>query len=399
MAAADAQLLWLSAKVRNDQFLLYVFDGTPHPSAVDEVRTRAQDCDELRLRVRDDSRWRYPRWVRGEVEDRQFVEHGTAEWQQCLDVLSRADQLDATVMNWRMHVFRSESRCVVAIQMTHAFADGNRAAALAGVLLGRRTGPPPVLTPNRGFLPWRGLMAARTHRHFERDVEAGRIPAPDGPRPLSGVNAAPSGAPAFRTLELLRENLSGPTVTIGAMVAISEALGGYLAARGEDISRLGAEVPMASAHARARNNFRNVGVGLFPELDRQARAGRIAAELAAHRRRGAHPAMRASEAAFAAVPASVLRWGVGKFDPTARTPAVTGNTVVSSVNRGPADLAFGGCPVVLTAGYPALSPMQSLTHGVHGIGERLAISVHADTGNVNVEEYVDRLSDALGLQS
>lgn len=402
MAAADAQLFWLSAKVRNDQFLLYIFDGTPCARAVDEVRSRAQACEELCLRVRDDNWWSYPTWVRGEIDDRQFVEHRSMEWQQCLDTLARADQLDATVMSWRMHIFRSELRCVVAIQMTHAVADGTRAAALAGVLLGRRNTLPAVVTPDRGFLPWKGLMAARAHLQFVRDVEAGLLPAPQGPRPALSVNAAPAGTSTFRTLEVRREDLPGPTVTVGALVAVSEALGGYLAERGEDITRLGAEVPMAapfSALSAARNNFRNVGVGLFPELNRRARAERIAAELAGHRRRGAHPAMLASEAAFAATPAVVLRWGVGKFDPSARTPAVTGNTIVSSVNRGPADLSFGGCPVLLTAGYPALSQMQSLTHGVHGIGGRLAISVHADTANVDVDAYMDRLSDALGCQA
>ena len=73
----------------------------------------------------------------------------------------------------------------------------------------------------------------------------------------------------------------------------------------------------------------------------------------------------------------MLRWGVSQFDVNVRSPVVIGNTVVSSVNRGPADLSFGGRPVVLTAGYPALSPMMGLTHGVHGIGETIAISVHA----------------------
>ena len=134
-------------------------------------------------------------------------------------------------------------------------------------------------------------------------------------------------------------------------------------------------------------------------MNRRARAERIADELAAHRRRGAHPAVLASQAAFAAMPAAVLRWGMARVDPAARTAAVTGNTVVSSVNRGPADLSFGGCPVLLTTGYPALSSMQSLTHGVHGIGGHLAISVHADTVNVDVDAYMDRLSDALGCQA
>ena len=75
---------------------------------------------------------------------------------------------------------------------------------------------------------------------------------------------------------------------------------------------------------------------------------------------------------------------------------VIGNTVVSSVNRGAADLSFGGAPVVLTAGYPALSPMMGLTHGVHGIGDTVAISVHAAESAIgDVDAYVDRLDAAL----
>lgn len=61
MAAPDAHLLWLSAKVPNDQFLLFVFDGTPNPSAVKDIYRRAEAMDELRLRVRDEGPWRYPR--------------------------------------------------------------------------------------------------------------------------------------------------------------------------------------------------------------------------------------------------------------------------------------------------------------------------------------------------
>jgi hypothetical protein len=70
---------------------------------------------------------------------------------------------------------------------------------------------------------------------------------------------------------------------------------------------------------------------------------------------------------------------------------------VSSVDRGPADLRFGGAPVVVTAGCPALSPMMGLTHGVHGIGETIAVSVHAaDSAIGDVDAYVERLAAALG---
>ena len=143
------------------------------------------------------------------------------------------------------------------------------------------------------------------------------------------------------------------------------------------------------------NNFRNVGIGLHPDADRARRAELIGAELVAQRRRGGHPAMLASARASAAMPAALLRWGVGHFDPDARSETVTGNTVVSSVNRGPADLSFGGSPVLFSAGYPALSPMMSLTHGVHGIGDTIAVSVHADAANVDVDSYVERLRSAL----
>ena len=89
---------------------------------------------------------------------------------------------------------------------------------------------------------------------------------------------------------------------------------------------------------------------------------------------------------------------MGRFDPTVRSTTVIGHTVVSSINRGAADLSFGGHPVVLTAGYPALSTMMSLTHGVHGIGGRMAISIHADPSVVDIDDYTHRLSDALGCQ-
>ena len=154
---------------------------------------------------------------------------------------------------------------------------------------------------------------------------------------------------------------------------------------------------MAKTGPRTANNqFGNVGIGLYPTLDRDARIGRIVEDLAQRRRRAQHPAMLAASRAYAATPAPLLRWSVRQFDASLRSPTVTGNTVVSSVNRGAADLRFGGTPVVMTAGYPALSPMMGLTHGVHGIGATVAVSVHAAESAVgDVDAYVARLERAL----
>ena len=53
--------------------------------------------------------------------------------------------------------------------------------------------------------------------------------------------------------------------------------------------------------------------------------------------------------------------------------------------------------MVLTAGYPALSPLMGLTHGVHGIGDTVAISVHAAESAVpDIDDYLDRLRVAVG---
>ncbi|RAV02153.1 DUF1298 domain-containing protein, partial [Mycobacterium colombiense] len=191
-----------------------------------------------------------------------------------------------------------------------------------------------------------------------------------------------------------RAQLPGPTITVSALSAISQALSKLL---GGQCDSLGAEVPMAKPGApRAYNHFGNVVVGLYPKLARNARAERIAADLANGRRRFEHPATRAADRAFAAVPAGLLRWGIGQFDVGERASQVSGNTVVSSVNRGAADLSFGGAPVVLTAGYPALSPMMGLTHGVHGIGDTIAISVHAaESALPDIDAYLALLDAAL----
>jgi hypothetical protein len=407
MSTVDAQMFWMSAKIPNDQFLLYAFAEVPADfgAAVAELRRNAESCGELRLRVVDDCSLRYPRWVDSPCAESQFEVHEPGlMWQECLDSIDAlaADQLDVREMSWRAHIYPNVAQIpgaslagsVIVLQIAHSLGDGTRAAALAGVLFGRPGQIRPVI-PDRGFLVSRAVAAARAHRQLVGDVEAGRVPAAVPPRPVLSINRVRSGRSVLHTFRVNRGWLM-PTVTVGAMVAISEALGRYLDARGEDVSRLAAEVPMRnSSKAHAHNNFRNVSVGLQATVAPAERAQLIVEELAMHRRRGAHPAMSASRNAFAATPAPLLRWGVRQFDPTLRSDVVAGNTVISSVDRGAADLSFGHCSVMLTAGFPALSPMQSLTHGVHGIGDAIAISVHADPSNIDVDEYLERLLDAL----
>lgn len=146
----------------------------------------------------------------------------------------------------------------------------------------------------------------------------------------------------------------------------------------------------------AYNHFGNVGVGLYPELAPVARMTRIAEDLAARRLRAGHRAMRAADVAFAVTPAALLRWGMDRFDPDVRPSAVTGNTVVSSVNCGAADFTFGGAPVAMAAAFAGLSPMMGLTHVVVGVGDTVTIGVHAAESALGGPDGMDRYVAALG---
>ena len=169
MAALDAQMLMLSAKVPNDQFLLYAFDGTPRDlaSALDELLRHAAACSELRFRVVDEHPWRYPRWEPGEITPDQLWIHDLEDdhWQSCLDRVAQlsAEQLDPSRMCWRVNVFPAvrdipgvaAGGSVVVVQMTHALGDGSRSAELAGAMLGRRQPITSVAPPHPGPLLWR----------------------------------------------------------------------------------------------------------------------------------------------------------------------------------------------------------------------------------------------------
>src|SRR5271163_359156 len=86
MTAVDAQFYWMSAKVPSDEFMLYAFDGEPtdFECAVDDVRSRAQACHALTLRVEDGSPLTYPRWVPTVVEPERVRRHhlDDASWRR-----------------------------------------------------------------------------------------------------------------------------------------------------------------------------------------------------------------------------------------------------------------------------------------------------------------------------
>ena len=413
LAAVDAQTFWMSAAIPNDQFLLYAFEegSAALDRALREIQDRARVCAELSLRIVDDRFWAYPRWARCGVGPEQFAVHEPAEgtWAGCLAAVAALaqNQLDPRAMTWRLHVFPTlegvpgarRRGTVAVLQICHALADGARSSALAGYLFGR-AGTVPGVVPRRqtaGRFALRAFSAGRAHRTLVRETASGLIPDAAVSRPVLRTNARPSGPRHCRTVICDRGRLPGPTITVGVLARVSTALSGHVRELGDDPSQLGAEVPMSKSGPRlANNHFGNIGVSLHPDVEIESRAHRIAGDLRQRRRRANHPAMRAQDEAFAAIPAPLLRWGVSQFDPDVRSPTVTGNTVVSSVNRGARDLRFGAAPVLFTAGFPSLSPMMGLTHGVHGIGDVIAVSVHAaQSAIVDFDAYLERLEREL----
>lgn len=413
LTAVDAQMFWMSARMPNDTFLLYAFDGVPADlnAAIDELIANARTSPDLSRRIEDPARWHYPVWVHHDVDAAQVTVHPLTErsWAACLAAVGALvdDQLDPRVTPWRLHLFVSVHGVpgvtgpgtVAVLQITHTLGGGGRTCGPAAVMFGRRAVVDPVTPMHAGpaSLPWRSVQAARAHRRLLRDTATGLVPPPAAPCIPLRTNDNPAGMLGMRTVVRRRDQLTGATVTVCALAGIAEALAGQLRELGTEPGALGAEVTMAKPGPRqAYNHFGTVGVGLHPQLPVPQRREAIAADLDARRKRAAHPSMRASERAFAATPAPLLRWGIGQFDPAVRSPTVTGNTVVSSVNCGAADFGFGGRPVRMAAAFPGLSPMVGLTHCVTGVGGTISISVYAAESAIgDIDAYVQRLEAAL----
>ncbi|MBF6100892.1 DUF1298 domain-containing protein [Nocardia cyriacigeorgica] len=267
-----------------------------------------------------------------------------------------------------------------------------------------------------------GVSAFRAQRELAELTDSGMLPEAGGgfaPSVLNGPGEAAGHRVRMIVCPADRLRAPGFSVTVLALTAVSIALERYLERRAALPDRLGAQVPMAlpapypaqgrdvnlvrravtvvGGFARPRNNYRSLGVDLYAdEPDPRRRAERIAADLAARRTRAVHPLLSVQDRVTASLPAPILRRDVDRYPIDMIPDALAGHTVVSSVYRGPADLTFGDAPALFTAGFPALGAVMHLTHGVHGLGDTVTISVHADPETIpDLDLYADLLRSAL----
>ncbi|MBB5913551.1 hypothetical protein BJY24_002418 [Nocardia transvalensis] len=463
----DATRYWLSHRTRNDLFLLYCFTdaGRSLADLRAVVAERSARIPDLTVRVRE-RRFAYPVWVWGSAGDR-VVDHTVSgsTWEEVVAALGgllgggvRADECP-----WRVHLFRGvtgapggeDPALVVVLQVSHALADGQRAAGIARALFsesdsswpvdnGRGAGAPRRLaglysgSADRGescggwVFPGaervaglvvqarvvgeelfsimsfpvrlvrtvvRGLAAARARRALAELTERSAVPPPAASLPATMLNRSPE--PTSHIVRMLvRDDLRVPgyTVTVVALTAIGAALDRYLAQRGEP-AELSAQVSMAvpARNKHSRNNYRDLAVELHgAERDPRRRAERIAADLESRRVRSGHPLTAVGGRVTDVLPAPVLRRDIATYPIDQVPDTLTGHTVVSSVNRGPADLTFGSAPVRFTAGFPALGTVMHLTHGIHGLGSTITVSIHADPEVIpDIDVYAALLNTTL----
>ncbi|MEE3852784.1 WS/DGAT domain-containing protein [Gordonia sp. LSe1-13] len=424
MGPADARTYWMSKVIPSDQFLLYAFEyqDVPLGDLADGLRRRAATIPDLNLRVLDiPGSLDRPIWVEDSADDEQIVvHHDVLSWPECLVKLGMvmADQLQPARHAWRIHLFgpvpdSPRGRGVVAVlQVCHALGDGRRSSEIARQLFDPQEPPPGRRSPMASRLPSRAVAAGvaatgvvalpiRVGRMFWLGARAYRTVRDRPPTrapgyPTTALNNPPGPDRTLRVLVVDRNTFeSCATVTVGALTAISVALERYLDLRG---ASAGAELTIGrSRPSTSRNNFRNAGIDLHVEVDDLAQRSRaIADEIVCARALDDEPARTAQRRADDAVPAILTHWGTQQFDISARPDRVTGVTVVSSVNRGNADLRLGGGRVLFTSGFPALSPAQGLTHGVHGIGDTVAISLTTSPRILpDVDAYLGYLRDGI----
>ncbi|MGB7364049.1 MAG: WS/DGAT domain-containing protein, partial [Rhodococcus sp. (in: high G+C Gram-positive bacteria)] len=241
-------------------------------------------------------------------------------------------------------------------------------------------------------------------RRRDSDTASGILPAPPAPRRLSELSRPPGGRTLVRCIVCPKEWLSNSlvSVTAAALLAVSVALSEqFRTMRAGVPADLAAEVTVAIPEQHrttaARNAFHNAGVDLHPNVDDlRARAEAISRSLDERRRRLSHPAFGVGDRVTETVPAAILRRDVDRADLTTPPTSVAGHTVVSSVNRGEADLALDGHRVLMTAGFPALSPAVGVTHGVHGIGDVVTLTaVTSEAVLPDADAYAERLRAAV----
>ncbi|WP_420752892.1 wax ester/triacylglycerol synthase domain-containing protein, partial [Rhodococcus sp. O3] len=167
----DARRDWLGDRLPGDLFLVYCFDAPsePLPRVLAGLAARAARIGDLRTRAVDvPGLLDYPYWTGREIGDDQFRTHPGGNWATVTALLGTLveGRVDIRVSPWRLHLIPDVTgspggdgaALLAVLQISHAFADGRRASALARALFEKDA--PPRTEPPRAPAPPAMLLRA-----------------------------------------------------------------------------------------------------------------------------------------------------------------------------------------------------------------------------------------------
>jgi hypothetical protein len=193
------------------------------------------------------------------------------------------------------------------------------------------------------------------------------------------------------------------TVTETALVAVSIALGNYLAEQGESPEGLTAILPVAP------KSFRNASlpvpaantagaraiVSLHATVtDLHDRAEKIKRDLKDQLLVCESDEVVAVRQGFEATPSFILA-ATSKASTMKLPSKPSASLNVNSYHRGPANLDLLGQPVRYIGAAATISPLLALTTQFNGLGDVTAVSVAADSSVPNPARYAELLREAI----
>ncbi|MFC7446973.1 wax ester/triacylglycerol synthase domain-containing protein [Rhodococcus daqingensis] len=387
----------------------------------------------------------HPYWV----DDPDFslenhlVFHEGSEWDEVCTVLAATlvQPMDGARPLWELHVFTDVrgiegvegAATVAALKTHHAIADGMLSAQLGRHLFGSSPATPddPHPVAPREPLPSgfellvravrsapgalnrlvSGLPGVRSaQRELALRCEQGQYTSPVAERPRTVFNRplGPDrvfGLAVFPLAELraMKAELGDVTINDLALAVIGGAMRKYLDEAGESPDgSLAAGVPMSTRAARhqvSRNQFVTMAVDLHTDIVNPVeRARAIHRSALDERARKSSPESIRSDEFVQVIPGFAIRaglWMLGRLPARERATVGWGNTLITNVPKGAADLKLCDSSVAVTFSLCALVGPSGLGHWVDSVGDILTINVTADPRQLRDDDrYVELLRGA-----
>ncbi|MFE3293237.1 wax ester/triacylglycerol synthase family O-acyltransferase [Rhodococcus sp. NPDC059234] len=206
----------------------------------------------------------------------------------------------------------------------------------------------------------------------------------------------------LRTVKAVQAHCPGGTVNDIALSVVAGAMSAYLAEAGENPDgSLGARVPRSTRSARdsrSGNRFSVLSVDLHTDIaDPAERLRAIQVSARAEKEELENREGSQIGSSLDALPAPYMRMAL-RADARARRArpvVVGGNTLISNVGRGAADVQLVGAPVVDAFGILPITDGAGLSHFVASMADRLTITFTADAVMMpDLDRYALLLRDA-----